>query len=264
VPNPATPLSFDRYAYANNSPVRFSDPTGRWTEDELNEALGEGWRERYFGENAVFQDRKKLIALLLSENTTDLITLEIIRSLFKAAYGAHSLGADFQNIDAIGARVSVSGGGAGFAGGTLDAILNLTSGEFSIFVSPEGGFVIGATTTLIGGIVLLKNLPSNNDYKGTAKAIGLMGGDVIGLNAEKFWGGIHKFQDSTDVLDGSFFGMGGAVPIPNIGLYGSMSYAFEVLSIDEASYNWASDFPGIIDVLSDLGEVLWHDIFGIP
>jgi hypothetical protein len=43
-----------------------------------------------------------------------------------------------------------------------------------------------------------------------------------------------------------------------------MSYAFEVLCVDQTGYNWLPDFPGPIEVLSDLGEVLWNDIFGLP
>jgi RHS repeat-associated protein len=264
VPNPGDPQAWDRYAYSYGNPVKYIDPTGHWSEDALNQTLGKGWREKYFSEKAVFRGRENLLEFLLSKNTADAITLEIVRSLFNAAYGAHSLGADFQDIDALGARVSLSGGGAGFVGGTIDAILNLTSGEMSIFASPEGGFVLGATATLVGGIVSIKNMPSNAGYRGTAKAVGLMGGDIIGANAEKFWGGVHVFQDSSDVLNGSFVGTGGAVPFPNIGLYGSMSYAFEALSVDKAGYNWLPDFPGPVNVLSDLGEVLWHDILGQP
>ncbi len=248
----------------NNNPVRFSDPNGHWSEDQLNDVLGKGWQDKYFGKKAVFANRKKLLEFLLSKNTTDPMTLEIVRSLFNVAYGAHSLGADFQGIDALGARVSLSGGGAGFVSGTFDAILNFTSGEFSIFASPEGGIVLGATATLVGGVVSLRNLPSNAGYRGTAKAVGLMGGDNIGLNGEKFWGGVHRFQDSTDVLVGDFVGAGGTVPSPNIGLYGSMSYAFEALCVNQAGYNWLPHFPGPIEVLSDLGEVLWHDILSLP
>ena len=192
IPNPSNSQDLDRYAYVRNNPTRYVDPTGHWTEEELEEALGEDWRIKFFGKDGVFYERENLLKFLLSENTTDPITLEIVRSFFNVAHDAYSLGADFQSIDALGARVSLSYGGVGFISGTFDAILNITSGEFSLFGSPEGGIVLGATGTLVGGITLLKNLPSNSGYQGTAKAVGLMGGDVIGLNAEMFWGGVPQ------------------------------------------------------------------------
>jgi hypothetical protein len=107
-------------------------------------------------------------------------------------------------------------------------------------------------------------MPSNNGYLGTAKNLGVMGGDAIGINAEKFWGGVHRFQDSNDVPDGSFFGVGGSVPEPNIGFYGSLSYAYEILQVDQTGYQWFRFQPGIMDIFSDIGEVLWHDIFRLP
>jgi hypothetical protein len=218
----------------------------------------------YFGRKAVFENRNKLLEFLLSKNTTDPITLEIVRSLFNVAYGAHSLGADFQGIDALGARVAISGGSAGFGSFSIDAVLNITAGEFSVFGAPEGGFVIGATATLVGGITLYKNLPSNEGLRGTSKAVGLMGGDLVGINVEKSWGGVHYFEDASDVFDGSFLGVGGSVPEPNIGLYGSLSYSFETLRVDKAGYEWFPRFPGPIDIMSDIGEVLWQYILKIP
>jgi RHS repeat-associated protein len=260
IPDPGNPIDLDRYAYARNNPLRFADPSGHWSEDQLNESLGKGWRDKYFGSKAVFENRKKLLEFLLSKNTTDSITLEIVRSLFNVAYGAHNHGADFQGIDALGSRVAISGGGAGFGGFSIDTVLNLTSGEFSVFGAPEGGFVIGGTATLVGGITLYKNLPTNEGFRGTSKGVGLMGGDLAGINVEKSWGGIHYFEDASDVFNGSFLGVGGSVPEPNIGLYGSLSYSFEALRVDKAGYEWFPRFPGPIDIISDVGEVLWHDI----
>jgi RHS repeat-associated protein len=240
IPDPSNPVDLDRYAYARNNPSRYTDPMGHWTEDQLEEALGEDWREKYFGDDAVFHGREKLLKFLLSENISDLLSLELIKSLFNTAYGAFCVGADFSDTDALGARFSLSGSGVVFGSGTVDAILNLTSGEISVFGALEGGLVAGATATLVGGITFIKNLPTNAGYRGVTKNIGLMGGDTIGLNAEKFSG---------DTLNGGFVGAGGAVPVPNIGGYWSMSYAVEVLTVDCTGYEWFPYVPGPIEAV---------------
>ncbi len=39
VPDPYNPQDFDRYSYVRNNPVRYSDPSGRFTEDEIDKYL---------------------------------------------------------------------------------------------------------------------------------------------------------------------------------------------------------------------------------
>jgi len=217
-----------------------------------------------FGKDAVFEGRDKLLALLKSKNTTDAFTLDMIRTFFNVSKIAHNSGVDLSSVDTLGAKISISGGTGGFGGVSADAVLNLTSGEFSYYGSLEGGLVIGATATLVGGISMLKNMPSNNGYSGTFKSFGVMGGDVIGVNVEHFTGGVHKNQTYDDVPDGTFVGVGGAVPEPNIGVYGSMSYSIEILNVNAAGYSPISEFPNPIAILKDIGDVLEHDILKIP
>jgi len=46
VPNPGDPQSLNRYAYAGNNPVRYTDPTGFFSEDEIMKYLGvDTWEE---------------------------------------------------------------------------------------------------------------------------------------------------------------------------------------------------------------------------
>jgi RHS repeat-associated protein len=263
IPDPSNPADYDRYAYVRNNPVRYSDPTGHWTEEELEAALGKNWRELYFGKSGTFYGRDKLIDFLSSKNTTDPVTLDVVRSLFTVANTAHNAGVDFKNIDALGARVTLSGGGIGYGGLSGDIILNLTSGEFSGFVSPEGGFLFGEGATLVGGVTLLTKLPSNKDFRGTFKSIGVIGGFIGGVNGEGFYGGVHRGQDPNSVPNGLFFGAGGATP-DSIGVNGSISYSFELLTVDQGGYHWLSNFPGPSEVLADIGNVLWNDIFHLP
>jgi hypothetical protein len=44
VPEPGNPQYLNRYSYVRNNPVRFSDPTGHWDEDELR--IASQWNRR--------------------------------------------------------------------------------------------------------------------------------------------------------------------------------------------------------------------------
>jgi len=262
VPDPSNPQSFDRFAHARNNPVRFSDPSGYWSEDQLNKSFGKGWRDKFFANKAVFENRNKLYEFLISKNTTDLTTLEIVRAMFNIAYTAHGAGVDFSNIDALGARVTVSAGTLGVVSGSLDVILNLSSGEFGGFISPEGGILIGEGVNIVSGITMYSNMPTNANFRGTSKAVGIIGGDIIGVNGEKSWGGVHYFQDRNDVYDGTYIAIGPAVP--ELGVYGSLAFAIEALKVDSQGYHWFQNPPTMQEALSDIGEILWHDILNFP
>ncbi len=263
VPNPADPQSLNRFTYARNNPVKYTDPTGHWTEDELAQALGEDWRSRYFGKGAVFEGRDALLAFLLSRNTTEPLVLELIRPFFAVAGAAHDIGIGFEDIDAIGGRVSVTGGAIAFGGASADVVLNLTTGEVSVYASPEGGFILGEGLTYVGGITLLRNLPSNDKFRGTFEAVGVVAGGGISGNVEGFWSGPQ--DDWFNPLRGGHgFFIGGGVG-EALGVYGTFSYSWEAFREDVEGAHW---FPHKdFNLLTAAGEVTWafvHDVLLHP
>ncbi|MFZ1708930.1 MAG: RHS repeat-associated core domain-containing protein, partial [Anaerolineae bacterium] len=62
VPNPQNPQALNRYSYVGNQPVKFSDPTGMFSEDQLSSWYGKQWRTLFdlawqrFLEKAEFGD----------------------------------------------------------------------------------------------------------------------------------------------------------------------------------------------------------------
>ncbi len=46
IPNPGDPVSFDRYAYVRNNPIKYNDPTGHWyCGDQYDPACAENAQE---------------------------------------------------------------------------------------------------------------------------------------------------------------------------------------------------------------------------
>lgn len=50
VPEPSSSAGFNRYRYARNSPLVFSDPTGHFSEEQLSEWYGENWQDNFSAE----------------------------------------------------------------------------------------------------------------------------------------------------------------------------------------------------------------------
>ena len=47
VPNPGDPQALNRYAYVRNNPLRYTDPTGFFSEEQLVQWFGENWRDLF-------------------------------------------------------------------------------------------------------------------------------------------------------------------------------------------------------------------------
>ena len=60
VPNPASPGDFNRYAYVRNNPLRYVDPTGHLTDEEITHYLGvKTWKDvrALFQEGGTYEGR---------------------------------------------------------------------------------------------------------------------------------------------------------------------------------------------------------------
>jgi RHS repeat-associated protein len=259
VPSPGNPQSLNRYSYCLGNPLRYADSTGHWTEEQLEAQFGKDWRSKYFGQEAVFEGRDNLLAFLLSEDTTSVAGLELISPFFTLTSAAHDLGMEFGDIDALGVRVASSVGVGAFFGGSIDVVLNLTAGECSVFGSPAAGIMIGEGSVIVGGLTLLKKLPSNDDFRGTFEAIGFVGGDILAVNPERFWSApLSDRYELTDKANGIFIGVGASCP--SLGVYGSMSYSFELYREDAQGGHWRPHRPRALDVAYELGAAIDHDL----
>ncbi len=259
VPKPGNPQALNRYSNVENRRTVLNDPSGHWSEEALQASIGKDWREKYFGKDAVFEGRDKLLAFLTSDKTTSDFILSQVQSFFQGAGVLHGLGADLSSFDAMGMRLSGSVGGGAFAAVTGDAILNLSSGEYSFFASPEVGVLLGDSVQLVGGITLIKGLPSNDSYRGSFWAGGGLAGAYGSITGEFFWGAPMSDRfNPTDTAHGGFVGGGAAVP--EIGIYASLSYSLEVYREDIGGGHWSPILPQLSQMIKNLQQVVRHDV----
>jgi len=73
VPDPADPQSLNRFSYVGGNPLRYIDPTGHFTEQQIWESLGFNSAEEWYASETYKQWSQDIefYAMLLSENTTD-------------------------------------------------------------------------------------------------------------------------------------------------------------------------------------------------
>jgi hypothetical protein len=165
-------------------------------------------------------------------------------------------------VDALGSRLAFSAGAAGFGALSGDVVFNVRSGELSFFVSPEAGVLLGGSMSLVGGMTFLRKLPSNESFRGTFMAVGLVGGDVAGLDVEAFWTSPMSDQfGAFDKAHGAFFGVGPGV---QLGVYDSLSYSFELYREDVSGSHWLPHPPNPLTVAQDIGSAFIRDILLHP
>jgi len=82
IPDPNDSQSYDRYAYTLNNPVRYTDPSGYFTEDEIKEMLGfdkdDPWEEvlKLFQKGGKYEGRWGWLETLRKAEIGDQITID--------------------------------------------------------------------------------------------------------------------------------------------------------------------------------------------
>ncbi|MBV6467481.1 MAG: hypothetical protein PGMFKBFP_02843 [Anaerolineales bacterium] len=87
IPGAANPQAWDRFAYTLNNPIKFSDPSGHFSEEQLKEWYGEDWLVYI---NANFS--KEMVALLLLADFGDMVAYENGDSIYGAVFALNSDG----------------------------------------------------------------------------------------------------------------------------------------------------------------------------
>jgi RHS repeat-associated protein len=266
VPGAGNPQALNRYSYTYNNPLRYVDPSGHWTDDQLKSALGDDWYDAYYGKGGVLEGRKEFLDFLRGKEKNENL-LFALGFVLKAMRAASQTGVQFKG-DAVGARISASGG-AGLSGGiSFDAIVNLKAGQFSVFGAPQAGWNIGAGASVVVGLEIIPKLPNNDAYRGGFGSMGLIGVYRMGFNAEHFWSG--PMDDDFKSTKGAHGYFGGVAFGAEAGLYGSASYSFEGLRVDKSGTHWLPDphfqsLDGLllapIDVIGAIVQIHYHDFW---
>jgi hypothetical protein len=226
--------------YVEGNPVNWVDPSGYWPNEMLDTFLGENWESVYFfGDcinDGIFAGRDKLYQFLISENTYDPAILSLVTLFFLDARTMSLAGLPFDAdspVDAMGVSIRGSGGGIFYGGGSGEALLNLTAGELSVFVSGGGGAIFGAQVSFVGGPFYVRGLSTNADYRNYFGSVGIAGGHVMGATPEIFFGA-PKAYPVKNKTSGVFIGIG---PVEGLGIYGGYDFFYELFRVNAAGYH---------------------------
>ncbi len=88
IPDPGNPIGWDRYAYVNNSPIRYADPSGRFTEDQVTDYLKERYNDLWGEYLLAWKNDKTFWNMLMKANygyTLDAPTTCLGKGLFTMA-----------------------------------------------------------------------------------------------------------------------------------------------------------------------------------
>jgi len=81
IPGAGNPLAWDRYAYGYDNPVRYTDPSGHFSEEQLKRWYGDNWKE------VIAEKYSEIMAILLTQaEFGDLITYRLHGHVFGAVF----------------------------------------------------------------------------------------------------------------------------------------------------------------------------------
>ena len=264
VPGPHNPQVFNRYSYVNNNPLRYVDPTGHWSEEQLTATLGQSWRFRYFGALAPYRGayagNEKFLQFLTSPKTTNDFDLSMVGIAMGVGEFVSTLVGNTP--DGIAIRGNFGAGAIIGVGNSFEAVVNFRSGELSYFWSPgaSGGASGGAGGDI--GIAIINDPPSNTAYRGYFGAVKADFKYGAGGTIEGFLGlPLPNFPDG-DIFagaNGAFLGVGLG---GELDLSAGFSYAFEALRVNTNGREWGPDWRNYHPV-ADAGEILYQAYWGL-
>jgi hypothetical protein len=141
-------------------------------------------------------------------------------------------------------------------------LLNISAGEFSIFVTPAFGVGAGASVGLTGGFFGIRKLPSNGRYAGVAETLGglLQASEKpIVIGADGFWAPLTDSYNPLDVAHGGGIDVGIGV---GIGAYLQLAYAVELVRYNKDGVYYPR-LPGPRQIYNDIYRAIQHDLIPI-
>jgi RHS repeat-associated protein len=168
VPDPTNLHDHNRYIYGRGSPMMYNDPTGHWTEEQLEEQFGHSWQSM-FREGGSFYGYQAFQEFLLSDQTTSEFDLDVVGAAVQVALLAQGISGTLPDAAAI--RLGASASIALSPGASLEGLVNFRSGELSYFLSPSigGGIALALLAILAPKLSMICR---------TTKAIGGMPGQL--------------------------------------------------------------------------------------
>ncbi len=227
MPNFADPQSLNRYSYTLNNPLKYIDPDGhqpRHPQPGSDKEKGHGGKTLGKGDTSPTRQAPPPTAAppsAISEATQD--KFSVVNPL------------DFLRMSGFGVRlngslwippapVSIFGGDI-----SLDGIYNWKSGEFSLFLTPDGLVGIGAGGDGAGGIIGLYDAADNSAY--TGGGVGAQVAVVPELGVQAAWG--TSMFPAKDGRHAQIWHLGAAAG-GEFSASGTVGCTFEVLRISEA------------------------------
>jgi RHS repeat-associated protein len=172
VPNPGESKDLNRYAYAGNNPVRYTDPTGHYLfEEEPDDPFI--WRQdKPADTNTLIRSVEPVV---FWEETRTPIPVHQTQDFPSSHHGGR--------LDGIGWRLDVSGGQGLASDANLDLVWNWRSGEVAPFltIGPQGLTAGGAAST---GLLLISNMVDLGAYEGESYHAGLTGAQGYGAEVD--------------------------------------------------------------------------------
>jgi hypothetical protein len=210
--------AWDRYAFVNNNPLRYNDPSGHSIACgegvDTGACGGETKESRYFEKRSYYENCRG--------GTGDCPRVQVL-----------------DDHKAIGVRMEISNWiGFGYDL-NLDFMFFSDSNQFGLFAAlgQQTGAVGGIGPT--GGIIFGENMPDRSSYQG--KTITIAGGDapipVLGANLE-----IEEFESASYNPDGTVPNgtyIGGSPLRPEAGVYTGYGSSWDII---DTIISWISQF----------------------